>query len=645
MKDVNTFQQLPYNPVDDHADDHVDEEIKQYFSEGDPKSFFMFAGAGSGKTRSLINALSYLDKEIGLKLSAYSKQVAVITYTNAACDEIYKRLQYKPIFTISTIHSFLWELIKNFQFDIKAWVIESLRNDIAELNEKQDKGRGGDAAVKRAEEIKKKNIRLSKIENIKKFSYNPNGDNVGYDSLSHSEVIKMGSEFIATEETMQEILVAKYPILLIDEGQDTKKELIDALLVVYEKFKSRFIIGMFGDTMQKIYLDGKDNLVNCIPEEWEKPEKVMNHRSATRIVKLANNIRNIIDKQQQRPRSDAETGTVRLFIADSSSNKEDVEQQAAEIMAKKANDDNWLDPSKYKSLILEHHMAASRFGFSNLYLPLNDSKSFDTSLREGSISELSFLSNTISPLVKAYQSNNDFEVSRIVRQYSPLLDKKAFKEFPEDQAKLLQVADNAVENLLSLWKHGTIPTCIEVLKAISKNNLFNLSDRVDNIISKEEIDEDKKITALRKALTVPFDELERYSAYVTGNTRFATHQGVKGLEFPRVMVIMDDVEAKGFLFSYEKLFGVKPKTETDIKNEREGKDTGIMRTARLFYVACTRAEKSLAVIAYTENTEGVKNNAILNGWFLESEIDVLTNRSSMTKMVGKDDSTSGFCPA
>ena len=89
------------------------------------------------------------------------------------------------------------------------------------------------------------------------------------------------------------------------------------------------------------------------------------------------------------------------------------------------------------------------------------------------------------------------------------------------------------------------------------------------------------------------------------------------------MVIMDDTEAKGFLFSYEKLFGAKSKTETDIKNEREGKDTGIMRTTRLFYVACTRAEKSLAVVAYTENKQAVKNTAISNGWFSAEEIEFL----------------------
>ena len=393
---------------DDHVDDHVDKEIEDCFSTKNPKCFFVFAGAGSGKTRSLINTLNFLDREQGENLLMNGKQVAVITYTNAACDEISRRLQYKTIFSVSTIHSFLWDLIKYYQADIKSWLVESVQKEIEELQRKKTKKTGSKAGEKREEKIKKKMDRLAKIRTVQEFSYNPNGDNVGYDSLSHSEVIKMSTEFIATEPTMQDILTSKYPILLIDESQDTKKELIDALLIVCEKYSGKFIVGMFGDTMQKIYMDGKEDLAKCIPDNWIKPVKIMNHRSAKRIVTLANSIRSTVD-----------------------------------------------------------------------------------------------------------------------------------------------------------------------------------------------------------------------ALYVSDNTRFATHQGVKGLEFPRVMVILDDAQAKGFLFSYEKLFGVKAQSDTDIKNERDGKDTGITRTARLFYVACTRAENSLAVVAYTENEELVKATALSNGWFLENEIYII----------------------
>lgn len=609
--------------MDNHVDDHVDNEIHGCLSGDSPKSFFMFAGAGSGKTRSLINALEYLDREKGGYLNEHGKQVAVITYTNAACDEIGRRLQYKSIFLVSTIHSFLWELIKNYQTDIKAWVIASIQSDIEELVDKQSKGRGGDAAVKRDEKLQKKIERLEKVKKVKRFYYNPNGDNVGYDSLNHSEVIKMGSVFIKSEETMQRILVDKYPILLIDESQDTKKELVDALLNVYEKHKEHWTIGMFGDTMQKIYMDGKDHLLEAIPKEWVFPVKIINHRSAKRIVVLANSIRSTIDDKQQQPRTDAINGTVRLFIANSCGNKEKLEQEAASLMSKVTDDSDWENATAYKCLILEHHMAASRFLFNGIFEPLNDSGAFDTSLRDGSIAELSFLANIILPLIKAHQEEKKFELAKIIRQYSPLLSKKSFAEQPEIQLSKLEQVEKAAESLFELWNDNAIPSCIEVLRIIRTTNLFEVGERIDDILDDSYTGENVKVVALKKALTVPFDELERYAAYVSDQTRFATHQGIKGLEFPRVMVIMDDAEAKGTSFSYEKLFGAKAKTDTDLRNEKEGKETSLMRTARLFYVACTRAQKSLAVISYTENPKVVKKTALDNMWFTEGEIVLL----------------------
>ena len=608
--------------LDDHVDDHVDEEIQKCFSKEDPKCFFVFAGAGSGKTRSLIKTLTFLSEILGDWLLTNRKQIAVITYTNAACDEISRRLHYKSIFSVSTIHSFLWELIKNYQYDIKEWVINEINLEIAELEEKQRKSKTGKTSEKRAEEIRKKQERLSTTSTVKRFTYNPNGDNVGYDSLNHNEVVKMGSEFICSEDTTQNILISKYPILLIDESQDTKKELVDALFTVCERHKGKFIVGMFGDTMQRIYQDGKENLSQCIPDDWVKPQKIMNHRSASRIVTLANAIRLTIDTQQQRPRSDAEVGNIRLFIVPSDVDKELTEQRIAEIMSEETGDEEWRDSKRFKSLILEHHMAASRFGFLELYAPLNDVFAFGTALRDGSIPELSFLSKVISPRVQAYKSDNDFEVLKIVKEHSPLMDKKQWLQL-EDQTEVLKKVENAVNKLMDLWKDNSIPTCLDILHSIHETSLFKMNERVDYILSDPAEGESVEIAALRKALSVSFTTLEKYYAYISDNTRFATHQGVKGLEFPRVMVIMDDAEAKGFLFSYEKLFGAKPKTETDIKNEREGKDTSMARTSRLFYVACTRAQKSLAIIAYTQDSKAVKATAMKNNWFLNDEIIML----------------------
>ena len=74
----------------------------------------------------------------------------------------------------------------------------------------------------------------------------------------------------------------------------------------------------------------------------------MNHRSASRIVTLANAIRFTVDTQQQRPRSDAEVGNVRLFIVSSDANKEVTEQRVAEIMSEETGDGEWRDSKQYK---------------------------------------------------------------------------------------------------------------------------------------------------------------------------------------------------------------------------------------------------------------------------------------------------------
>lgn len=126
-----------------------------------------------------------------------------------------------------------------------------------------------------------------------------------------------------------------------------------------------------------------------------------------------------------------------------------------------------------------------------------------------------------------------------------------------------------------------------------------------------------------EVMDLTVDMVRRYDDYVNHRSRFDTHQGVKGLEFDRVMVIIDDSEMKGFLFSYDKLFGVKDLSDADLKNMQDGRETTIERTQRLFYVTCTRAKNSLAVVMYTNNPDGVKANAIKKEWFKENEIIVM----------------------
>ena len=202
--------------IDNNVDNHVDAEILDCLKLENPKSFFIFAGAGSGKTRTLVNVLSEFKKIYGKKLRLNKQKVAIITYTNAACDEITHRLEYDAIFAVSTIHSFAWELIKNFNQNIKTWLKTNLSEEISELSIQQSKSRDlqNKTSIDRAKKIESKSKRLNNLDNIIQFTYNPNGDNTSKDSLNHSEVISIAASFIKNKPLMQNLLVCNYPNLI-----------------------------------------------------------------------------------------------------------------------------------------------------------------------------------------------------------------------------------------------------------------------------------------------------------------------------------------------------------------------------------------------------------------------------------------------
>ena len=226
-----------------------------------------------------------------------------------------QRLEFDPRVDVSTIHAFAWSLIRGYDTDIRKWLDANLLAEIAELEEKQAKGRAGKASIERAQSIESKTRRREGLREIARFIYSPTGDNRTRDSLNHAEVIAMTAEFLKAKPGLRRLLIARYPILLIDESQDTARRLMDALLDVQAAFSARFSLGLFGDTMQRIYADGKVGLAEAIPEAWARPRKVMNHRCPKRVIALINKIRADDDKQEQQPRSDAPEGTVRLFLA------------------------------------------------------------------------------------------------------------------------------------------------------------------------------------------------------------------------------------------------------------------------------------------------------------------------------------------
>lgn len=214
--------------------------------------------------------------------------------------------------------------------------------------------------------------RLAKAQIIEKFVYNPNGSNPEYNALKHAEVIKISAQMILENKMLQRIIAQRYPILLIDESQDTKKELIDTFFEIQRNFADIFTLGLLGDQKQRIYADGKENIEDSIPIGWEKPVKRMNYRCAKRIIQLANNIGKDIDiHAEQRPREDANDGLIRLFVIQQREglNKDEIEQNVMRIMSEQTQDAKWTTiGTEVKVLTLEHMMAARRLGFSRFLL-------------------------------------------------------------------------------------------------------------------------------------------------------------------------------------------------------------------------------------------------------------------------------------
>jgi DNA helicase-2/ATP-dependent DNA helicase PcrA len=373
-------------------------------------------------------------------------------------------------------------------------------------------------------------------------------------------------------------------------------------------------------------MDGKKDLGRIIPPDWATPSKEINYRCPIRIVKLINKIRISVDKQQQKPADTNPEGIVRLFIVDTNNrvDKIEIENTIAAQMAEFTKDELWSDCNEIKTLTLEHKMAAKRDGFLSLFEPLHNIDS--TGALDGKLKGLGFFTQQLLPLIKAKKEGNEFKVAQIVKNHSPIIDKKVLIE-SKNQLEELRKANKAVDLLIALWEEKE-PTLFEIVRQVKQSNLLAIPEHLsvfaqntDNIdITTYPFNEDDKMINWFDFLQCSIGELDAYSNYISDNSRFGTHQGVKGLEFERVMVILDDEEAGGNQFSYEKLLGAKDLSKIDIKNIEEGNDSSIDRTRRLFYVTCSRAEKSLAIVAYTKNPDKVKEYAISQDWFIEDEI-------------------------
>ncbi|HCL4196348.1 UvrD-helicase domain-containing protein [Pseudomonas aeruginosa] len=621
--------------IKDVADEDTptaDDMIKQCLNLETPRSFFLYAGAGSGKTHSLVVAVKSLKERERQRLTFEGRQIAIITYTNAACEEIARRLEHDPLVEVSTIHAFSWKMIKGFNDDIREWLRIKLADDIAGLEDKLGRAKSVNKTYLANQASRdSKARRLAALDEIHEFTYSPTGDNRSRQSLNHSEVIQMAAAFLP-QPPLLDVMADRHPVLLIDESQDTNGSLMDAFLKAQAAIPARFCLGLLGDTMQRIYTDGKSKLREAIPPDWAKPEKRINRRCPIRVVDLINKIRAGADDHQQIPKPGAAQGSVRMFCIRQAPGQDfSLEDQIAHQMAAITGDAQWSNGMEgRKTLILEHKMAARRMGFEGVFAPLYAVEHLNTALLDGTLPVLKVFFDGVAPIIAAARSD-DFTLMEAVRLRSPLLDPKHLEAAGINQFELLESAGAATHSLCGLLE-GNDPLIEEVIHILQSTGLLTLPDRLVAAMAQGATSDPAPETTDREALEIHayrvvlgrrYSEIAAFGGYANGLSPYGTHQGVKGLEFPRVMVILNDEEAGGFLFSYEKLLGVTPASANDMKNEREGNDNSLSRTQRLLYVTCSRAEESLAIVVYSAQPEIAKDTVIDAGWLTAEEIVVL----------------------
>lgn len=625
-------------PID--HDSSVDLSIRECLRIGSRKSFITFAGAGSGKTYSLKEALDYLKKEYSDNFVRQGRQIAVVTFTNNAADEIKDRIEQNAIFAVSTIHSFCWSAIDGFNEDILKWYLETIPSDLEKVQEEERRGRAGKASDARKRTIIRLTEKIKWLAEPRTFIYDPNGVNSSQNALSHADVLKIFSNFLATKPMMAEVIVNKFPFIFIDESQDTNKDVVNAFFELQDTKSDKVVIGLFGDTMQSIFGGGELELGKTKPNGWITFDKKMNHRSARRIVGLGNQIRSEDDKRKQFARNGAAEGCVRYFLLPhGTTNKDAVEAKIREDMAKITGDSEWTNTQSKETaiLLLEHRMASRRLGFDDLWDKLSKSEKIKDRISEGKNTELSFFSDIVFPIAEASLNGKRAELMSILRESeSPLLETKVLDANKDDPLALARTSEHAFRNVVSNanvsfrtvlevlaeYKLLIIPTKLKSFVAVpEETEVVAEADQTDTSSEADAKEtDDSEIDAWANALETNFFQIRNYKNYIDGISVFRTHQGVKGNEFERVMVVMDDDEAGGFSFSYEQYFEAKVLSKESQKKRNSGEETGLDRTRRLFYVTSTRAKNSLAHVIYTSDVTKVKANLIKRKFADESEI-------------------------
>jgi DNA helicase-2/ATP-dependent DNA helicase PcrA len=593
-------------------DTPADLQLRALLDQDVLSSFVVTAGAGSGKTTSLIKGLSHLVQVHGDELRSRTQRIACITYTEVAAAEIHSEIGMDPLVVVSTIHSFLWELAKPFQRDIAEWTRERVKTRISALMEKQatyGKGTRSTTIAKDSADLEKLKNQLSQLKSVTRFTYEF-GSDYGHGILGHEDILNLAPELIAQKPLLAKIVARKFPYIFVDESQDTFTNVVECLKHVQSHHAGRLSLGFFGDPMQRIFQ--RSSGIIAVEDNWGVIEKPENFRSSTRVLEIVNRVREPGDGLHQLPGGSPNNeieGEAFFFVLPADDNRSKHLERVRAWLDANSSAGSWTsnDPEEgAKILMIVHRMAAKRMGFEKLFSAFNDSgsASLKEAFEEGTAWPLSPFTEVIMPIMAA-SSVDDVTVISTIRRYSALLR----PDLPPDQIRPnLQTVRRVSETLRDVVVAGGPGSVGKVLKLAVEgqvtapdprlNAYFNPAGEHADVVLSESV-----ITTLDAMTACDVRELDGYMRYINNESPYSTQHGTKGAEFRKVIVVLDDDEGSYNLYSYDKLFGIKPLSETDKTNQSEGTDSALDRTRRLLYVCVSRAIESLAVVMFARDVD------------------------------------------
>lgn len=526
--------------------DKVDQQIIETLKAG--HSFRVEAGAGSGKTYSLNRVIEWIQKNKWIEYRRKKQNVVCITYTNAAVNVIKERLPKDSFILPSTIHSFAWDAIKQFQSFLIELVSTDLDFDTTE----------GD---------------FSEITEVS-YTLGHRYKDKGIQYLYHQDVLKLFCKLLDNEK-FRRLFSNKYPLILVDEYQDSYKPVVDQFVKYFISTNHPPQFGFFGDAWQTIYQS--NNACGLIEHKNVKEiRKVSNFRSAQRIVKLLNDIRPDLPQVSA---IDGFPGQVMVITCEDYIGLRRTERNfknelpADELknrlfnVADKIKKDSSPEDS-LKILMITHKVLAEQQGYERLLDILRNG------LRDKEDPFLLFFMNTVEPAYSALKTANMqllFDTLGIKRY--PIIhkaDKAKWKSFQTqlEEARKKRAID--VFELINRTKLIAIPP--------SLNGYYHLYCSAPNTTYSN--------TTIQSFLNLEYEQFVSAIGFLYPDALFSTEHGVKGEEYDNVVFSI----GKGWnQYQFEKYSPMITK-QSSIPH---GKETAFERNRNLFYVCCSRAKKRL----------------------------------------------------